>query len=86
MIFARSDNSVEESKAARDWFENYILSDREDWVAEENSGDEVDDMLNDEDEPYYNKLMERVAHDQGGHLVAEFYARSPSTALIFSAS
>ena len=74
MIFARSDNSVEDSKAARDWFESYILSDREDWVAEENSGDEVDDMLNDEDEPYYNKLMERVAHDQSGHLIAEFYA------------
>lgn len=74
IIFARSNNSLEESKAARDWFENYILSDREDWVAEAEAEEEIDDFLDDEDEPYYNKLMERVALDQKKLLIAELYA------------
>lgn len=74
IIFARSNNSLEESRAAMTWFESYILSDREDWATDPEDEDEIDDFLDDEEEPYYSKLMGRAAVDENGDPVAELFA------------
>ncbi|MDZ7300479.1 MAG: serine protease [candidate division KSB1 bacterium] len=74
IIFARSNNSLEESRAALAWFEDYVLSDREDWQAVPGEPDDIDDFLDDADEPYYSKLIERVARDDNGDYTAEFLA------------
>ncbi len=74
IIFARSSSSLEESREAMAWFESYVLSDREDWAADPEDKDEIDDFLDDEDEPYYSKLMGRAAVDENGDTVAELFA------------
>lgn len=74
IIFARSNDSLEESRAAMTWFESYILSDREDWAVDPDDKDEIDDFLDDEDEPYYSKLMARTVADENGDPAAELFA------------
>jgi hypothetical protein len=74
IIFVQNTNSVEESRAAMSWFKEYIVSDRDDWTSETGEEDEIEDYLDDEDEPYYSELFERVVHDEEDNLVAELYA------------
>lgn len=74
IIFARNNNSIEESQAAMAWFKEYMASDREDWVKDPDQNDEIEDFLDDEDEPYYSESIERIALDENNDLVAEFYA------------
>ncbi len=74
IIFVQNTQSVEESQAAMNWFKEYIVSDRDDWTSEAGEKDEIEDYLDDEEEPYYNELFERVVHDGEDNLVAELYA------------
>lgn len=74
IIFVENTNSIEASKSAMNWFKSYIMSDRQDWILEEGEKDEIEDWLEDTDEPYYSELMERVAYDEEDNLVAELYA------------
>jgi hypothetical protein len=75
IISVQTTNSVEESKAARDWFERYMVRDGRKWIKEEDNEDEIDDWLDDPDEPYYNALKDRVVYGADGEsIVAELFA------------
>jgi len=78
VIFVQSTDSKEDAEAARQWFEEYIVSDGQDWVQEtgEDANEDIvdDELFNDEDEPYYNELMDRVVYDEEGNVIAELYA------------
>ncbi len=82
VIFVQSTKSKAETQAAQKWFENYIVSDGQNWV-KETGGDEdvVDDkLLKDPNEPYYNELMDRVVYGEATEegeereVVADLYA------------
>ena len=74
LIFVRSAATIAESQAALDWFKEYIVSDRDDWTAMAGESDAIEDFLDDEDEPYYSELFERVVLEGEDNLVAELYA------------
>lgn len=74
IIFAQSSDAIAESQETLAWFKDYIVGDREDWAAEPDEEDQVVNFLDDEDEPYYSELMERVVLDKNGDLLAELYA------------
>ncbi|MCI0695504.1 serine protease [candidate division KSB1 bacterium] len=81
IISVQQTNSVEESKAAKDWFQQYMVSDGREWVeekqeeGEEKYEDDIEDYLNDPDEPYYSALIDRVVYDPDEEsVVAELYA------------
>ncbi len=67
--------SVENSKAAWDWFEQYMVSDGRNWVVEENNEDEIEDWMDDPDDPYLGALKDRVVYGADGEsIVAELFA------------
>jgi len=72
LISVQTTPSVKQSVAAREWFKKFVMDDGRTWKKE--FEDDVEDALNDPEDPYYDALMDRVAYGADGtSVVAELF-------------
>jgi hypothetical protein len=65
--------SAKGSIQAKNWFEQFILTGGPTWKKEEE--DDIENSLDDPDDPYYDALLDRVAYSADGEtVVAELFA------------
>ncbi|MCB0259626.1 MAG: trypsin-like peptidase domain-containing protein [Calditrichaeota bacterium] len=62
-ILIAGGDEIEEAIDARHWFEEFILSDGQEWVMEPGLEDDVIDFLDDPEDPFYEKLLDRFVYD-----------------------
>ena len=73
ILSVQTTESLKGSIQAKNWFEQFLLQGGPKWIKEEE--DDIENSLDDPNEPYYDALVDRVAYAADGQtVVAELFA------------